>query len=108
MLPLGIFYSDTIALSATSSKLWLAIIYIIVFPTVLTYFLNAWALSRVAPSVVAVYIYLQPLIAVILAPVLLPDESWNPRAWFAMLLIFTGLFLVTRQKKRMEIHTTMP
>lgn len=108
MLPIGFFFADTIDVSNLTPKLWLAIIYIIVFPTVLAYFLNAWALARVAPSVVAVYIYLQPLIAVVLAPILLPNEHWNPRAWVAMILIFSGLFFVTRQKKRMEIHTTMP
>lgn len=108
MFPIGLIFGNTIDIANLTPRLWLAVIYIIVFPTVLAYFLNAWALARVAPSVVAVYIYLQPLIAVTLAPILLPNEHWNPRAWVAMILIFSGLFFVTRQKKRMEIHTTMP
>lgn len=108
MLPIGVFYSDTIDLSQATPKLWLAVVHIIIFPTVLAYFLNAWALARVPPSIVAVYIYLQPLIGVMLAPLFLPNEPWNPRAWIAMILIFSGLFFVTRQNRRMEIHTTMP
>jgi len=43
---------------------WLAVLYIILMPTVGAYYLNAWAASpRVESGTVAVYIYLQPLIA---------------------------------------------
>ncbi|MFN2577285.1 MAG: DMT family transporter [Pyrinomonadaceae bacterium] len=73
---------------------WLATIYILLIPTVLAYYLNAWALSRVAPSTVAVYIYLQPLIAFALAPIML-GESLGLRAVVASLLIFAGVLIVT-------------
>jgi drug/metabolite transporter (DMT)-like permease len=106
-LPIGFYSLDATTLSTTTPTIWLAILYIVIFPTVGAYFLNAWALVRVAPSVVAVYIYLQPLIAFVLAPYFL-GEKWNSRAWVAMALIFSGLFFVTRQKKQIEIETTIP
>jgi drug/metabolite transporter (DMT)-like permease len=105
--PFGISSLDSTTLVQTTPKIWLAIFYVIMFPTVLTYLLNAWALARVAPSVVAVYIYLQPLIGFCLAPYFL-GEKWNSRAWVAMALIFTGVFYVTRQKKEADVHTTLP
>jgi drug/metabolite transporter (DMT)-like permease len=49
--------------------------------------------------VVAVYIYLQPLIGTFLAIFVL-GEDWKPRIFLAMILIFTGVFLVTRKRKR--------
>jgi len=79
------------------SSFWLATLYILLIPTVLAYYLNAWALSRVAPSTVAVYIYLQPLIAFALAPIML-GESLGPRAVMSSLLIFTGVLIVTRRR----------
>ena len=75
---------------------WLATLYILLVPTVLAYYLNAWALSRVPPSTVAVYIYLQPLIAFALAPIML-GESLGLRAVVASLLIFAGVLIVTRR-----------
>jgi drug/metabolite transporter (DMT)-like permease len=106
-LPIGFYSLDATTLSTTTPTIWVAILYIIIFPTVGAYFLNAWALARVAPSIVAVYIYLQPLIAFVLAPYFL-GEKWNSRAWVAMTLIFSGLFFVTRQKKQIELETTIP
>jgi drug/metabolite transporter (DMT)-like permease len=73
---------------------WLAVGYIILFPTVGAYYLNSWAITRVPPSVVAIYIYLQPLLAFGLAPLVL-GESWNSRTIVACLLIFAGVAVVT-------------
>ncbi len=102
-LPLGYFFTDGSRLLAANETVWLAVIYIIVVPTVGAYYLNAWALGRVAPSTVAVYIYLQPLIAAVLAPLII-NEKWNPRAWVAMLLIFAGVFVVTRRERSYAIE----
>ena len=35
----------------------------ILLGTILTYFLNSWTLTKVSPSVVALFFYLQPVIA---------------------------------------------
>jgi drug/metabolite transporter (DMT)-like permease len=75
---------------------WGSVLYIIFVPTVGAYYLNAWALMRVAPSTVAVYIYLQPLIAFALAPLVLgANEQANRRTLVAALLIFAGVAVVT-------------
>jgi drug/metabolite transporter (DMT)-like permease len=49
-------------------------------PTVGAYYINAWALMRVPPSVVAVYIYLQPLLAFGLALPCL-EKVGTPEQW---------------------------
>ena len=97
-LPIGAHSLRTEHLSTFSSTLWLAVAYIIIVPTVGAYYLNAWALTRVTPSTVATYIYLQPLIAFGLAPILL-GETWNTRTLVASLLIFGGVGIVTKRSR---------
>jgi drug/metabolite transporter (DMT)-like permease len=97
-LPLGAFHLARVPLNEVSWRIWLAILYIVLVPTVGAYYLNAWALGRVAPSVVAVYVYLQPLIGLALAPLIL-GESLSARMWVASLLIFAGVGIVTIRRR---------
>ncbi|MCV5277342.1 DMT family transporter, partial [Escherichia coli] len=75
--------------AALGWNVWLIVAYIVLVPTVGAYYLNAWALGRVAPSSVAIYIYLQPLISFAVAPLVL-GERIDHRAWVAAALIFAG------------------
>jgi drug/metabolite transporter (DMT)-like permease len=93
-IPVGSYALADTPLQEVGIGVWLAVIYIILIPTVGAYYLNAWALARVEPSVVAIYIYLQPLIAFALAPLIL-NEKWNSRTWLASALIFSGVAVVT-------------
>jgi drug/metabolite transporter (DMT)-like permease len=92
--PIGLFHLRGLVVQTPSSTVWAAIVYTILIPTVAAYYLNAWALARVAPSTVAAYIYLQPLIAFGLAPLIL-GERWTTRMFVASLLIFAGVAVVT-------------
>jgi len=85
-----------------SVSIWLSVLYIIFVPTVGAYYLNAWALARVPPSTVAVYIYLQPLVAFALAPLLL-GETWSVRTLVAAVFIFAGVTVVTRRSRSRAI-----
>lgn len=96
-IPVGIFSLQQENLAAVDAYTWLALAFIILLPTVGAYYLNAWALTRVSPSTVAIYIYLQPLIAFGFAPLLL-GEKWNYRTIVAALLIFGGVALVTTNR----------
>jgi drug/metabolite transporter (DMT)-like permease len=98
-VPVGLISLSSVDVSQIASSAWLALGGIVLFSTILAYYWNAWALARVEPSVVAVYIYLQPLIGTVLAIFIL-GEAWKPRIFLAMLLIFSGVFLVTRKRQR--------
>jgi len=94
-LPAGAMGLTRILTNTPPAIVWLEVLYIILVPTVGAYYLNAWALARVAPSTVAVYVYLQPLIAFVLAPLLLGERlSW--RTLIASVLVFAGVATVTR------------
>jgi drug/metabolite transporter (DMT)-like permease len=102
-LPLAGYSWAVDGLQSVSSGAWLAVIYIVVVPTVGAYYLNAWALMRVSPSIVAIYIYLQPLMAFGLAPVVL-GESWNSRTLVACALIFAGVAVVTIRSRSRAVE----
>jgi len=96
-VPLGLYSFQAVEFEKVAIISWLALGGIVIFSTILAYYFNAWALVRVEPSVVAVYVYLQPLIGTFLAITVL-GEPWKPQIIGAMLLIFTGVFLVTKKK----------
>ena len=93
-LPFAGFAWSSDTLSAVSGTTWLIVGYIIIVPTVAAYYLNSWAVIRVSPGIVAIYVYLQPLLAFGFAPMIL-GESWNSRTLVACALIFAGVGVVT-------------
>lgn len=95
-LPYG--SSDLIAgAPALSARTWLLVAYVVVAATLFTYVVNAWALRYAQPSIVAIYIYLQPVAAAVLAVFIL-GESLTPRVLVAALLVFVGIYLATRAR----------
>ena len=95
-VPLGVFSISKIDISSVSGNIWLLCAYIAIGATAVPYLLNAWALSKVNPSTVAVFVYLQPLIGFILAVIFL-GEHIDAKFIVAAGLIFIGVFLVTRK-----------
>ncbi|HEX6278661.1 MAG TPA: DMT family transporter [Pyrinomonadaceae bacterium] len=97
-VPLGIASLSTIDARAVTTDTWLLVLYISIVATAGPYLLNAFALSKVNPSIVAVYIYLQPIIGFILAVIFL-NEILDLKFAVAAVLVFAGVFLTTRRKR---------
>lgn len=95
-VPLGLWSLSTIDAAGIDTNIWLITMYIGIGATAAPYLLNAWALSKVNPSTVAVFVYLQPLIGFLLAVVFL-GESVDAVFAVSTALIFTGVYLVTRK-----------
>jgi drug/metabolite transporter (DMT)-like permease len=95
-VPVGAVSLSRIDLAAVPTYVWLISIYIAIGATAAPYLLNAWALQKVNPSTVAVFVYLQPLIGFVLAVAYL-SESIGPVFVLAGGMIFAGVFLVTRK-----------
>ncbi|MFN0279410.1 MAG: DMT family transporter [Pyrinomonadaceae bacterium] len=94
--PLGAWSFSTVDLTTIDSLIWLVMLYIALGATAAPYLLNAYALARVEASTVAVFVYLQPLIGFLLAVIFL-NEQIGPLFVFAALLIFAGVFLVSKK-----------
>jgi len=75
---------------------WLALGFVVLGPTIGTYFLNLFALRDVPASVVAVFVCLQPLVAALFARLWL-GESLGPFTLVAGLLTMGGVILATRR-----------
>jgi drug/metabolite transporter (DMT)-like permease len=73
----------------------LAMVWIIIFPTIAAYYLNMWALTVVESSVVSTFVYLQPIMTAALA-ILILHERPTPRLIPAALLIFAGVAVTIR------------
>lgn len=78
---------------------WLLVGYIVLVPTIVAYGLNAWALARSTPTTVTIYIYLQPLLAALLARLQL-GYAISSRAGLAALLILGGVAVTTVRRGR--------
>ena len=78
--------------------IWLEIGYMVVFLTILAHLLNNWALKYASPALLGVYIYLQPVLAVLIAVSLGRDTLTWGKAGQAV-LIFVGVWLVSQRPK---------
>lgn len=73
-------------------------IFVVVGTTYLTYLFNVFALRTLRPSTIGAFIYLQPLIATVVAIVLGADSLTVIRV-IAASLIFLGVYLTTKRQK---------
>ncbi len=76
-------------------NIWLSIGYVIIFTTVIAYFLNNYSLKRISPAANSSYIYSQPIIASLVAVAAGKDHITTTEI-IATLLIFTGVYFVNR------------
>lgn len=84
-----------------SIYIWLAIIYVIIFATFLTYLFNAFALKMVQASTASIYIYLQPLLASLIAILFESDEIVSFKL-ISGFLIFVGVYLTSSGKTTLK------
>jgi len=97
-VPMGALSLSTVDIQAVDPVTWLLVVHIAIAATAMPYFLNAWALAKVDPSTVAVFVYLQPVIGFLTAVALL-GERIGVNFIIAAAFIFAGVFLVTRKPR---------
>jgi len=93
-VPFGVYELKGIDWASFNAENWWALLYVILGTTFLAYLLNIFALGTVDPTVVSIYIYLQPIIVTVLSAV------WAYGALDISSLvcagsIFTGVWLVS-------------
>ncbi len=98
-LPIGWSqFSEVAWLQLDFDAIWkLAVV--VVGTTVRTYLFNIYALKRLSPTTIGVFMYLQPVIAAIFA-ILAGADQLIPLRFIAAVLIFLGVFLTTRAPKK--------
>ncbi len=77
---------------------WFSFFYVLVFTTFLAYLFNILALKNVNPSVVGIYVYLQPILATIIA-LIIGKDSLSMLKITSGIMIFLGVYLVSYRNK---------
>ncbi len=86
---------------AMSTEVWLSFAYVLLGTTFLAYLLNTWAMTRVSPTLVGTYMYLQPLFAAIIA--LLAGKDTLPLIKIISgIFILGGVYISSRKPKSIE------
>jgi drug/metabolite transporter (DMT)-like permease len=97
VLPFGIQQFTEIDWSTFTTDIWLKFGFVIIGTTFLAYLFNIYGLKKLSPSIVSTYIYLQPLLATSFA-IWIGKDSLDWIKIVAALLIFSGVYLVSRTK----------
>jgi drug/metabolite transporter (DMT)-like permease len=94
VLPFGAGEFMEINFASFTPKIWAFVAFITVGSTFLTYLLNAYALRKASSSLVGSYIYLQPVLATLIA-IISGNDLLTFEKLIYILIIFTGVFLVS-------------
>lgn len=93
--------------STVPASIWGLGALIVLFPTAGAYFLIYWALARAESSLVALFIYLQPLLAGVLSAVLLGERP-VATTYAGAALLFAGVWLATRPRSASRARSSAP
>jgi drug/metabolite transporter (DMT)-like permease len=96
VLPFGWNEFQAINWAIIPTEIYWKIGFVVVFSTFFTYLLNLLSMRELKPTTVAVFIYLQPLFATIIAVSFGRDDLSLVKLLSAV-LIFTGVYLVTQK-----------
>jgi drug/metabolite transporter (DMT)-like permease len=97
LVALPVFAWDAVLVPAPgATAAWLGLAYVVIFPTILGYLANLFALARVPATTTAVYVYVQPLVAG-LAAWWVFSERPGLRMLLAAAALLVGVGLVVRR-----------
>jgi len=101
VIPVSVFLLDDVEYTAIPVNIWLSLLYVIVFTTIIAYFLNNYSLKNISPTMNSAYIYFQPFLATVVSIFLGQDKlSWAEV--IAAVLIFSGVYFVSRRTKSIK------
>ncbi len=98
VLPFGVNQLDDVSWHVLPKIVWFSILYVLIATTILAYLLNTIALRIAAVTLVSTYIYLQPLLATLVA-ISVGKDDLTTKKLIAGLLIFGGVNLVSLKVK---------
>ncbi|MBS3992874.1 MAG: DMT family transporter [Bacteroidetes bacterium] len=99
VLPFGYQEFSEVKWHTLTFDIWWKIGFVVVLSTVVTYLFNLFALTKLKPTTVSIFIYLQPVIATIYA-LSVGSDSLNMVKIIATVCIFIGIYLVSVKFKK--------
>ena len=80
---------------------WCGVFYVVFGATFVAYFLLMFAQKMLRPTVVSIYNYVQPIVACIVS-IVVGVGIFGPLQGMAVVLVFSGVWLVTQSKSRAQ------
>lgn len=80
---------------------WLALVYLVVFGSLIAYSAYVFMISKLPPTQVSVYAYINPIVAVVIGWLLL-SEKMNVQMIIGTLITLGGVYLVNREFKKVK------
>ena len=99
VLPFGLNELLEVNTQSFSKIIYLKVSFVVICTTFLAYLFNAFALKTLNPSVVSTYIYLQPVLASVVA-IFLKSDSLDFIKILSALFIFSAVYLVSIPTKK--------
>jgi drug/metabolite transporter (DMT)-like permease len=99
VLPFGLSEFMEVEWQTIPTNIYWNIGFVVLFTSCVTYLFNLYGLSKLKPTTVSVFIYLQPVIATIYA-LIVGSDFLNITKISSTLLIFLGVYLVTSQRDK--------
>ena len=99
VLPFGLNELLEVNTQSFSKIIYLKVGFVVICTTFLAYLFNAFALKTLNPSVVSTYIYLQPVLASVVA-IFLKSDSLDFIKILSALFIFSAVYLVSIPTKK--------
>lgn len=104
-LPLGYREFVDVAWASLSPVVLGQLTFVVLGTTVLTYLFNIYALKHLSPSTIGAFIYLQPVVATIVALWVGVDQL-TPLRVVTAIMIFTGVYLSSQKRKSQILKST--
>lgn len=101
VLPFGYTELKEVQWQSFTPYAYFSVLFVVVGATFGTYLFNPIALNKLKASTVGVFIYLQPVIAGLFA-ILMGVDNINTLKIIAMILIFSGVYLVSQKSKKVN------
>ncbi len=98
VLPFGYQELSAVKWSTFSNYIFFSVGFSVIATTFVAYLLNPIALRTLKASTVSTFLYIQPVIAAIFA-ILMGSDTFNTVKLIAAILIFTGVYLVSKPTK---------
>jgi drug/metabolite transporter (DMT)-like permease len=90
-----------VSLAGIGQSSWLALSYLIVFGSLLAYSAYVFVISKLPPTQVSIYAYINPIVAVVLGWLLL-SEKMNVNMIIGTVITLSGVYLVNREFKKVK------
>ena len=103
LLPFTFGHVSNVVSQSIPATTWLEVTYVVVVGTFFGYILTMIGQRTLRPTVVSVYNYVQPIVSVA-ASLLMGIGILKPTHALAVVLVFSGVWLVTKSKSRRDME----